>query len=118
MKRRKFDETFKTIAGLFKLLAHEDRLRIIGLIHEDELDVGSISKATQISQSSVSQHLKMLKLNHLVREKRIGKRVFYKVTSSLVSKIVLYALEFSVKDHKNENKNFGLIKEMKELWAD
>ncbi len=116
MKRRKFDETFKNIAELFKLLAHIDRLRILGLIHEDELDVSSIAEATQISQSSVSQHLKLLKLNHIVRERRDGKRVLYKVTSGLISKLVINALEFSAKSQAQETKNSGLIKEMKTLW--
>ena len=117
MKRRKFDDIFKITADLFKVLAHQDRLRLIGLVAEKEMDVMHLCEALDISQSSASQHLKLLKMHHLVQEKREGKRVFYKLKSTLVKSIILSAIEIQTQDLCQEIKSVGLFQEMKVLWS-
>lgn len=113
MNRKKFDDVFKSVAELFKLLAHSDRLRILGMISDRELDVGHISESIGISQSSVSQHLKLFKMHHLVSERRSGKRIFYKLSSPLVKDLIVSAIEIHSQDLFKESKNAGLYKEIK-----
>lgn len=115
MNRKKFDDIFKSVAELFKLLAHSDRLRILGIISEQELDVGHICQAVGISQSSVSQHLKLFKMHHLVKVRRVGKRVFYKLSSPLVKDLILSAIEIHSQDLSKESKNACLYKEVRSL---
>lgn len=115
MQRKKFDNVFKSLAELFKILAHTDRLRIIALISEEEIDVGHICKAIGISQSSASQHLKLLRLNHLVSERREGKRIFYKLDSPLVKNLILNAIEIHSHELSKESKTADLYKEVKSL---
>jgi len=117
MKRRKFDKTFKQMALTFKLLSHEDRLRILGLIHEEELGVSQLSRLTQISQSAVSQHLKLLKLNHLVKERRCGKNVYYVSSTPTINKIMLASLDLELKNHDDDNRDKELAEEMRSLLS-
>ncbi len=116
MKRRKFDDIFKSTADLFKVLAHHDRLRILGMVAENEMDVMHLCEALDISQSSASQHLKQLKVHHLLSERREGKRVFYKLKSQLIKNVILSALEIHTQDLSQEVKSVSLFKEMKSLW--
>lgn len=115
MQRKKFDDVFKSVANTFKLLANADRLRILGLLSEEEMDVGNLSKAIGISQSSVSQHLKLLRMNHLVSEKRQGKRVFYKSVSPLIKNIIIDAVEMHAEDLSKETKTVRLYNEIKSI---
>ncbi len=117
MKRKKFDDIFKSTADLFKVLAHHDRLRIIGMVSEHEMDVMHLCEALDISQSSASQHIKQLKSHHLLSERREGKRVFYKLKSKLVKNMILSALDVHTHDLSQEVKSVGLLKEMKTLWG-
>lgn len=115
MQRKKFDDVFKSLADLFKIMAHSDRLRILALISEEERDVSFLCESLGISQSSVSQHLKLLKLNHLVNERREGKRVFYMLDSPIVKSLILDAIEIHTQELSRESKAVGLYKEIKSI---
>jgi DNA-binding transcriptional ArsR family regulator len=65
------------IAGVFKLLSNEDRLRIIALLAKGELNVTAIRNRLKLVQSAASQHLCMLRLGGLVVSRREHKKVFY-----------------------------------------
>lgn len=115
MQRKKFDDVFKSLADLFKIMANSDRLHILALISEEERDVSFLCESLDVSQSSVSQHLKLLKLNHLVNERREGKRVFYMLDSSAVKSLIIDAIEIHSQELSRESKTAGLYKEMKSI---
>ena len=115
MQRKKFDDVFKSLADLFKILAHHDRLRILALISEEERDVSCLCNTIGISQSSVSQHLKLLKTNHLVSERREGRKVFYKLDSPLVNSLIIDAIEIHAEEVSKESKTVGLYNEIKSI---
>lgn len=115
MQRKKFHDVFKTLAELFKILAHPDRLRILAFILESEKDVAFLTDALEISQSSLSQHLKLLRLNHLVSERREGKKVFYKLESQLMGKLILDAIEIQAEELSKETKSANLYKEIQSI---
>lgn len=116
MHRKKFDNVLKSVADLFKILAHPDRLRLIGLLQKTEMDVGHLHELTRISQSAVSQHLKLLRLNGIVSERREGKHIFYRITAPLVKDLVLSAIEIESQEIVKENQDVNLYKEMRNLW--
>ena len=113
MQRNKFDDVFRSLADLFKIMANSDRLRILAFISEEERDVSFLCENLNISQSSVSQHLKLLKLNHLVSERREGKRVFYMLDSPIVKSLIIDAIEIHSQELSRESKTVGLYKEIK-----
>ncbi|MCP3031741.1 metalloregulator ArsR/SmtB family transcription factor [Halobacillus sp. A1] len=66
-----------TAAQSLKLLGDKTRLTIIGLISEGECCVCEFVEVLQMSQPSVSQHLRKLRDAGLVKEKRKGQWIFY-----------------------------------------
>ncbi len=117
MHRRKFDVALKSLAELFKILAHPDRIRLIGLLHQSsELDVSQLTKAMQVSQSTVSQHLKLLKLNKVVSERRSGKHILYKLKSEHIGDLIVMAIETELNDFSWDKSQLNLLKEVKDLF--
>ncbi len=115
MNREKFNDLFKDISSFFGLLSNPDRVKILGLLIKQELDVHTIQKKLQISQSRVSQHLKLLKLNSLVEERREGKHVYYHVKDKNVSKVIESAIQFHMVS-VTDPEAIALFKELFTLW--
>lgn len=115
MNREKFNDVFKSISSFFGLLSNPDRVKILGLLVNQELDVHDIQEKLKISQPRASQHLKLLKLNNLVEERRDGKHVYYHVKDQNVSKVVQSAIQFhmiSVTDPQT----IALFNELFSMW--
>jgi ArsR family transcriptional regulator len=62
-----------------KALADDTRQRILVMLSEQELCVGDIVYAFDMSQPTISYHLGVLKQFHLVTSRKEGKQVFYAV---------------------------------------
>lgn len=115
MNREKFNVVFKDISSFFGLLSNPDRIKILGLLIKQEHDVHSIQEKLKISQSRVSQHLKLLKLNSLVEERREGKHVYYHVKDPNVSKVVESAIQFHMVS-VTDPETIALFNELFTLW--
>ena len=72
-------ERLERSARCLKVLAHPVRLLIIHLLGEGELSVQELEKAVGISQSSVSQHLSLLKDKEILESRRVAQQVFYRL---------------------------------------
>jgi ArsR family transcriptional regulator len=73
----------KQTARMFKALADETRLRILGLLlSEGELCVCDIMAALQLPQSTTSRHMAYLRNSGWVDDRRSGLWVHYKVTAA------------------------------------
>ena len=71
----------KLTARMFKALADETRLRILGLLlSQGELCVCDIMAALQLPQSTVSRHMAYLRNSGWVDDRRMGLWVYYQVT--------------------------------------
>lgn len=69
----------KDVTRLFKTLSDPTRLRLTRLLDTAELSVMELSEATQLAQSRVSNHLKVLREEGLVQERREGPWRHYRV---------------------------------------
>ena len=67
----------KDAASLFKILSVDKRIEIIELLKRGEMSVNAIADELGITQSAVSQHLRVLKAAGLVRDERRGYWIFY-----------------------------------------
>jgi len=65
------------IANLFSALSDPTRLRIIDLLLDCELSVGSIAEQLGMTESAVSHQLRGLRLQRIVRARKQGRQVFY-----------------------------------------
>ncbi len=75
-------------AKIFKVFSDPNRLRIIELIAEEELNVSEIVRRLNMKQSTVSQHLRILKDCGLVSTRRNGKEIYYKIKSKKIKELL------------------------------
>jgi len=67
----------KQAAELFKLLSVDKRINIIELLKKGPMSVNAIVEALGITQSAVSQHLRVLKSAGLISDERQGYWIYY-----------------------------------------
>lgn len=67
----------KEAAEFFKLLSVDKRIDIIELLKKNPMSVNAIAEALGVTQSAVSQHLRVLKSAGLVRDERQGYWIYY-----------------------------------------
>ena len=76
----------KEAAELFKLLSVDKRIEIVELLKKDPMSVNAIAETLGITQSAVSQHLRVLKSAGLVRDKRQGYWIYYSLNKDSLEK--------------------------------
>ena len=67
------------LAGIFKALSDETRLRIVELLENGELCVCDIVAALDIAQPKASFHLGVLKQSGLIADRKEGKWTHYRI---------------------------------------
>jgi len=70
------------LAGLFKALSDETRLRVIKLLENGELCVCDIFTALEMSQPKVSFHLNVLKEAGFLKDRKQGRWTHYRLDDS------------------------------------
>jgi DNA-binding transcriptional ArsR family regulator len=74
---------------LFKALADDTRLRMLGLLTEREMCVCEVMVALGLTQPTASHHLRILEAVGLVRDRKEGKWVFYRLADAGLVKALL-----------------------------
>lgn len=87
------DEILYELAELFKVFGDSTRIRILYVLFESELCVGDIAEMLNMSQSSVSHQLRILKDAKLVKFRREGKSIFYALDDEHVYHIIKMGME-------------------------
>lgn len=81
------------ISELFKVFSDSTRLKIIAALLENELCVCDLAYLIHSTQSAVSHQLRILKSAKLVKYRKVGKVVYYRVADDHVKKIFLMGKE-------------------------
>ncbi|HET9580561.1 MAG TPA: metalloregulator ArsR/SmtB family transcription factor [Usitatibacter sp.] len=71
-------------AGLLKAMSNSSRLVILCQLAEGERSVGELERAVGLSQSGISQHLAVLRREHVVKNRRERQTVYYSLASDEV----------------------------------
>ena len=85
MSVRKEDEEYKQAAKVFKALADPTRLRILSIVESESMMITGIVEKFNLSQPTVSYHIRILENAGLVKTVKKGREVY----CSLVKKGVL-----------------------------
>ncbi len=67
------------IAELFKTFGDATRIQILELLTKRELCVGEISERLEMSQSSISHQLRLMRNNHLLKKRKEGRHIYYSI---------------------------------------
>lgn len=81
------------VAELFKIFGDSTRIRILSALTKAELCVCDICSVLNMTKSAVSHQLRILRQAKLVRNKRVGKEVYYSLDDEHVYSIISLALE-------------------------
>lgn len=73
------EEDLFALAELFRALGDATRIRILAALAGRELCVCELMELLGMKQSSVSQHLRVLRERRLVRHRKEGRSVYYRM---------------------------------------
>jgi ArsR family transcriptional regulator len=84
-------------AHIFKALGDPNRLRIMKMLEQRELCVCEIRTILKLSNSTVSEHLTVLREAGLIRDAKAGKWVNYRLNTCTENQLIQNTLRFLVK---------------------
>jgi ArsR family transcriptional regulator len=70
-----------SIIKILRVVADPNRLRILLLLHGEELSVAELQEILAMGQSTISTHLSLLKQAEVVEDRRAGKSSLYRLTT-------------------------------------
>jgi DNA-binding transcriptional ArsR family regulator len=76
------------MASLLKLMSHPERLLMLCRMDEGETSVNALVALTGLSQSSVSQHLAMLREEGIVTVRSEAQTRYYRLSHRIVSGLI------------------------------
>jgi ArsR family transcriptional regulator, lead/cadmium/zinc/bismuth-responsive transcriptional repressor len=94
------DRAHEQAAGIFRALGDVERLRLLTRLSGGERCVTELADAAGVGMSTVSQRLRVLRAEGLVRRRREGKHVFYALADDHVATLVASALDHAEEDHR------------------
>jgi ArsR family transcriptional regulator, virulence genes transcriptional regulator len=86
MTGKEFDMTiYELQAEVSKTMAHPLRLAILHCLKDGEKTVNDLTQTTGASQSNVSQHLALMRQRQIVKTRKAGSNIYYRVASPKIS---------------------------------
>ena len=77
---------------VFRMLADATRVQILWALIDGELSVSDLAELTGKAPASVSQHLAKLRMARLVRTRREGTTIFYRLDNDHVARLITDAV--------------------------
>ena len=94
VKQRIPNETeFTELSEFFKIFGNSTRLKIISLLSIEDLCVCDICDALDLNQTTVSNQLRILRANNIVKYQKEGKMARYSLTDLHIEMIYKVGLE-------------------------
>lgn len=87
------EEAFGRAAAIFRAAGDVPRLRLLAHLAESEWCVSELAEALGEGLSTVSQRLRLLRAEGLVKRRRDGRHIFYTLTDKHVAELIGNALE-------------------------
>ena len=87
------DEDYRTAAAMFAALGDPSRLKLVEYLSRGEACVSEIAAVYGDGLSTISQRLKLLRSERLVKKRRDGKHIYYSLADEHVEQLVRNALQ-------------------------
>ncbi len=86
LTKKEFDMTiYELQAEISKTLAHPLRIALLHVLKDGEKTVTELVDTIGASQSNISQHLAIMRQRQIVKTRKKGSAVYYRVTSPKIS---------------------------------
>ena len=93
LKNMPEENMFLNLADTFKLIGDNTRCKILYILNEHEMCVGDIANILDMTKSSISHQLAILRRSGIVRCRKEGKEVLYKLDDEHITKLYEVAVE-------------------------
>ncbi len=111
------DATYDELAATFRALSDASRAKIVYSLLQQELCTCDLALITGISESAVSQHLRLLRQLRLVKSRREGKMVYYSLDDAHIRILLMVCLNH-VGDADREHKDLDDMLAQMDLGAE
>ena len=105
LKEMPDENMFLNLADTFKLIGENTRCKILYALDKQEMCVGDIANILDMTKSSVSHQLAILRRSGIVRCRKVGKEVLYKLDDEHITKLFDVALEHIIHREREESRN-------------
>ena len=92
-KRMIEEDQYSNLAEFFKIFGNPTRLKILSLLAIEDLCVCDICEALNLNQTTVSNQLRVLRANNIVKYQKEGKMARYSLTDLHIEMIYKVGLE-------------------------
>ncbi len=75
-------------SNLLKALGNNNRLAIVTLLRDKELNVTELQRLIGLGQSALSQHLAILRNTDIVKTRRVAQTIFYSLNSDKAIQVI------------------------------
>ena len=87
------EDEYSELSEFFKIFGNPTRLKIISLLSIEDLCVCDICEALNLNQTTVSNQLRILRANNMVKYQKEGKMARYSLTDLHIEMIYKVGLE-------------------------
>ena len=87
------EEQYSELAEFFKIFGNPTRLKILSLLAVEDLCVCDICETLNLNQTTVSNQLRILRANNIVKYQKEGKMARYSLTDLHIEMIYKIGLE-------------------------
>ena len=92
-ERMPSEDEYSELSEFFKIFGNPTRLKIISLLSVEDLCVCDICDALELNQTTVSNQLRILRANNIVKYQKEGKMARYSLTDLHIEMIYKVGLE-------------------------
>lgn len=105
------------MAEFLGAISHQHRVRIIEELHLEEQDVNSLQILLGISHSAVSQHLSVLRVHKVVKQRKEKNHVFYRLAQPELANWLLAGLNYIEGGLQTEQTIRSAVDEARTIWS-
>ena len=102
MKIKEMENGADDICEIMTLLSNRSRLMILCLLTEGEKSVGQLAEAIDARDTAVSQQLAVLRRERIVKARRDGQTMFYRIVRDDIGQLLAFLYETYCGDPANE----------------
>ena len=102
------------VTEVLQVLSDTTRLRMLRLLHQDELSVAELQEILEMGQSRISSHLSLLRRFNLVADRKEGKKTYYtlEISESPYFQMIRMAISMESNEDFWESDQSGLVRIM------
>ena len=97
-ERMLVEEQYSELSEFFKIFGNPTRLKIISLLCVEDLCVCDICETLNLNQTTVSNQLRILRANNIVKYEKEGKMARYSLTDLHIEMIYKIGLEHALEE--------------------